>query len=160
MTLNELPRDRSNDYRLQLPKLAGDEMLMQISWRWYDGPLSGIIAYRGHPYWIESRHDDEFEQRVDEDGEVWTDWFKSFVLVELTSEQHQKFVRRHEVFRTHVGTYNDYDEMGKPLSPALRVIHPKERWAGYFDSKWEEPPLGDNRAIGWFVWFWGSAEHD
>ena len=133
---------------------------MRISWRWYDGPLSGVVIYRGCPYWTESRHDDEFQQRVDEQGEVWTDWFKPYVLVELTSEQHQKIVHQHEVFRACVGTHNDYDEAGERLLPALSVIHPKEQWAGYYNMKWEKLSLEDNHIVGWFVWFWGSAEHD
>lgn len=130
MTLKEL----TEDYRAYLTQIDGSEVLNHWAYRWYDDPLSGVALYRGQHYLFESRHDDEVQQRVDEHGGTWNDWYKSFVLVELSPEQYQQLAHSRE-----------------------RVIREQETWAGCFGTDWNKL-LSGNQVVGWFEWLWANAE--
>lgn len=164
MTLKELPKDDfAKDYRIQLPKLDGNEVTVQWSCRWYDGPLSGVATHRGQPCWFENRHDDEFRPQTDSEGEAWNDWFKPFLLIGLTAEQYQDCIRLRaslqqvyqENFRADIETDQNKE----------RVLHPRqafqgpEEWAIFYNAEWKKV-TSDNHITGWFEWLWASAEQE
>ncbi|MBZ0291425.1 MAG: hypothetical protein K8L99_02550 [Anaerolineae bacterium] len=153
----ELPED----YRSQLAQI--DEHQLRIMWHcgWYDGPLSGVIAYKDKSHWFESLwQDDEIRTYVDDHGVEWQEWYKRFLLLELSEKQYQEELYWYNLFREKVGTYWDYDESGNRKRDGS--FKPREMHSEYYDAAKNRKPrdFTNNVIVGWFEWHWASVEAD
>lgn len=153
----ELPKD----YRSHLAQI--DEHQLRIMWHcsWYDGPLSGVIAYKNKPYWFEIViQDDEFRTYTDEDGVEWREWYRRYLLLELSEEQYQEELYWNSLLREKVGAYWDYDEDGNRKRDGS--FKPREMHSEFYDAAKHRKPrdFTNNTIAGWFEWLWGRIEVD
>jgi hypothetical protein len=134
LTLAETAGDRY----LSAPRIAGDEVQLLWPSDYWDGPLSGLLVFRGERCWF---------QNVAE-NEDFTDpaaWYRRFVVLRLTSEQLEDELYWHDLFRKHVGTHTDYGaERGEVL--------PREQHRHFYDAyRLRKPPdYSDCEVLGWF----------
>jgi len=105
----------------------------------WDSPKSGMLTYRGEECWFEM---------VAEDQEETDGWYRRFVVLRLSREQHADELRWHELFREKVGLHTDYDEQGKRTTGLLR---PRELWKEFYDAHRHRPPrdFSANEILGW-----------
>lgn len=157
-TYLELPKD----YRSKLAQI--DEHQLRIMWHcgWYDGPLTGVIAYKNKPHWFQilDQDNEEFRTYTDEQGVEWLDWYRRYLLLELSEGQYQEELYWHNLFRGKVGTYWDYDEEGNRKRGGS--FKPREMHSEYYDAVKNKKPrdFTKNIVVGWFEWEWGRIEVD
>jgi hypothetical protein len=125
---------------VRLPKI--DWHSAKLLWHddYCDGPTSGLFLYQNKRYWFQV-----FDKSEDSNS---PDYFRRFVILELTENQMKEEVHWHELFVEKVGTHTDYDESGKRVIGALK---PKENWHEFYDAyeKRQKPNLLNNIVIGW-----------
>ena len=125
---------------LRLPQI--DWHAVKLLWPsdYWDGPKSGMLMYQGKRYWFQV-----FEESNDAD---LSDFFRRFVILELTEEQLNEEEYWHKLFREKVGAHTDFDESGKR---AIGALKPKEMWHEFYDAyqKRQEPDYSNNTVIGW-----------
>lgn len=132
--------DFTPEKRDQLPKVSRDDL--RIVWQvdYWDGPRSGVMAYRDQMVWFEV---------FDEPDEP--DVFRRFLLIALTPEQLAEERYWNELFRKKVGTHWDYDDSGNWVRGSLR---PKETQGEFYEPYRKRAPqdFSENEIIGWFAW--------
>ena len=125
---------------VRLPKI--DWHAAKLLWHddYWDGPKSGLLLYQDKRYWFQV-----FEESDDSD---LSDFFRRFVILELTEIQMKEEEHWHDLFREKVGTHTDYDESGMRVIGALK---PEEMWHEFYDAykKRQKPDLSNNIVIGW-----------
>jgi hypothetical protein len=77
------------------------------------------------------------------------DYYRRFLIVELSDEQLREKEYWHNLFREKVGTHTDFEVQGKTLEEKLK---PKETWDEFYRpyQQRKEVDLSDNLVIGWF----------
>lgn len=151
-TLPELP----DNYRSHFTQI--DESQLRIMW---PGPAGGVIAYQNKPHWFEAvSEDDEFRTYTDETGDEWLEWYRRFLLIELSEEQYQEELYWYNLFREKVGDYWDYDEHGHRKQGGS--LKPKEMHSDYYNAVKNRKPgdFANNLIVGWFEWLWGKVDRD
>jgi hypothetical protein len=106
----------------------------------WDGPLSGMLLYRGEMCWfamiVENEDDDE-------------SWYRRFAVIGLTSDQVADEQYWHDLFRTYVGTHTDYgvDEQRMP-----GAVLSQSNWNAFYDRYNEraKPDYSTRPILGWF----------
>jgi hypothetical protein len=116
---------------------------LRLLWHadFWDGPRSGMLDYRGEQCWFQAVAESE------EDGSTW---YRRFIVLRLSHEQHAEECRWHELFQAKVGVHTDYDE--HEMRPAVGSLWPPERWHEFYDAyKQRTPPdFSANEVLGWF----------
>lgn len=136
-------------YRVTLPEIPWRDVRIRFQWNYYDGIVSGVLVYRDLPRWFEAIDPDGYERRrTDERGAVFVDWYRDFIIVELSDAQYSEIFRRNELFREKVGTHWDYDENGQRVQGSLRPAPMHREFYAVQDS-WPAIDLSRNRLIGW-----------
>jgi hypothetical protein len=125
---------------LRAPRI--DPAAVRLLWHvdFWDGPRSGMLLYRGEERWF------ELVAEGDEAG-----WYRRFVVLRLSPEQHAEERRWHDLFRQHVGLHTDYDPQGQRPVGALR---PRAQWQGFYDAYRQRTSadFSGNEVLGWFEW--------
>ena len=118
----------------------------------YDGPLEGVCEVEGKKYYF-LFHDDHWYKLSKEDmnkvmnEELSLLWTRSFYLADLSEEQWEKEIKRHEDFCKYVGTYCNYNENG-----CLLDSDPKPEWQKFYDIYGEdERDYDDYEIVGWIA---------
>jgi hypothetical protein len=127
------------NYR-DLPRLPEDEVRLLWHDDFWDGPLSGVLEYRGERLWY-LLHEEAPES---EPG-----WYRRFLVVRLTPDQLREEEYWQDLFGRCVGTHADYGDSGRVLGE----LQPKERWSEFYDAYAKRAPmdLTENEVVGWFV---------
>jgi|SRR5579859_979807 len=122
----------------ELPKVETKEVRLLWHSSYWDGPVDGLLIYKGRKYWFEML----------DDGEVPGD-VRRFLIIELSPAELDEEERWHELFRAKVGMHCDYDEAGKARLGELR---PKEMWSEFYAAYDRRKPRqwSGNRVIAWF----------
>lgn len=155
--LPELPED----YRSQLAQIDERQLLIMWHCSWYDGPLSGVIAYKDKPHWFDILiQDDDLRSYADENGVTWLAWYRRYLILELSEEQYQEELYWNNLFREKVGTYWDYDEAGSRKKDGS--FKPREMHFDFYNAAKNRRPrdFTNNVIIGWFERLWGHVEGD
>jgi hypothetical protein len=124
---------------LRSPRIEPHEIRLLWHCDYWDGPISGMLVYRGEQCWFQVVAENETD-----------DWFRRFVVIRLTPEQLADELRWHELFRQKVGLHTDYDEHGhRELDKSL---HPREHWREFYDAYQHRTPhdFATNGVLGWF----------
>jgi hypothetical protein len=126
---------------LRAPRIARDEVRLLWHTDFWDGPRSGMLVYRGEECWFQV-----FAESEDDNS----NWYRRFLVLRLTSEQHAEECRWHDLFRTKVGIHTDYDE--QQGRPAEGFLWPRETWHEFYDASRERTPpdFSRNEVLGWF----------
>jgi len=98
---------------------------------YYDGPLSGIVIFGGHHFYVESIY---FEDKC-----WWASW-------ELTPQELQTALENNRIFEENVGSHTRYfrDEEGD-LQRDLSLVKPQETWGNYYKN--DQVPKVDYNAV-------------
>jgi hypothetical protein len=126
---------------MRVPRIDREEVRLLWHSDYWDGPLSGMLAYRGEECWFEAVAENDPAGR----------WCRRFVLLRLSAGQRADEVRWHGLFREHVGHHTDYDDRGgRPVGS----VHPPEKWPGFYDAyrRRTPPDYSANAVLGWFEW--------
>jgi hypothetical protein len=120
-----------------------DRADVRLLWHvdFWDGPRSGMLVYRGEECWF---------QVVAESKDDDTAWYRRFVVLRLSPEQHAEECRWHELFRSKVGVHTDYE--APEQRPAVGYLWPREWWHEfYYAYRQRTPPdFSANEVLGWF----------
>src|SRR6266704_872833 len=90
------------DSYLQLPRIDRSEITLLWASDWWDGPKSGLLRYEGTKYW--------FELCSESDDPQFADYYRRFLIIQLSDEQMEEEEYWHELFREKVGHHTDFDE--------------------------------------------------
>ena len=130
-----------HDAYTSLPKLGkGDVTFLWYSDFW-DGPKSGMALYQGRKYWFqlfqESQHPD------------LSDFYRRFLLIDLSDEQLSEEERWHALFQEKVGRHMDFgtnqrDEINRLKPPTVQ----EEFYSRYKQRK--PMQIDDNTVVAWF----------
>jgi hypothetical protein len=129
------------DGYLLAPRIGGAEVRLLWHADFWDGPRSGMLAYRGEECWF---------QVVAESEDDAAPWYRRFAVLRLTPEQHAEECRWHELFRSKVGVHTDYEPRGP--RPAGGFLWPREGWHEFYDPyrRRTKPDFSGNEVLGWF----------
>src|SRR2546426_2432789 len=107
-----------------------DEREMQLLWSvaWWDGPLSGLLEYRGQKCWFHFHHEDETDC-----GRGGCSHYH-YILYAVTQDQ----ILEAETWLNSLGRWDS--EMGKYLARD-EAVH---------DESWNCPDRSVAKPIGWF----------
>jgi hypothetical protein len=100
-----------------------------------------MLVYRAQECWFqvvaESEHDNP-------------EWYRRFVVLRLSPEQHAEECRWHDLFRAKVGVHTDYEELSQ--RPAVGFRWPREHWHEFYDPYQQRTPrdFSGNEVMGWF----------
>lgn len=135
MRLREL---ETRDPPADLPLLRENEyMFLWIDGFW-DGPMSGMLLYKGREHWFEMFRENDDDISLDK-------WYRRYAIVVLTPEQLSKEHEVHRDFQRYVGTHW---EVGNPGN-----VRPTEEHHLFYDKHLEycrTRRFGDNEVIAWF----------
>ena len=125
---------------LRAPRIDRAEVRLLWHDAFWDGPRSGMLLYCGEDCWFEV---------VAENEDDATAWYRRFVVLRLSREQHAEELRWHELFRVNVGAHTDYNEEGH--SP-VGSLQPRERWQKFYEAYERRNPrdFSGNEVLGWF----------
>lgn len=139
MTLAEITA--GGDYQ-HAPRI--DRAEVRLLWHddFWDGPMSGMLLYRGQECWF---------QMVAESEDDASGWYRRFVVLQLSPEQHAEELRWHGLFQRSVGGHSDYPEIGQRAAGDVR---PREQWSAFYDSYRKRTPRDFSGCdiSGWFEW--------
>jgi hypothetical protein len=118
-----------------LPRIDRSEVRLLWHSGYWDGPTSGLCLYRGRRCWFE----------MCAEGDEGDDFYRRFLLLELTKEQLDEEEHWHELFCRKVGTHCDHDD-------ARGEVLPRESWHEFYDEhrKRGKVDYSGNPALGWF----------
>jgi hypothetical protein len=102
------------------PVLNQDHVIPRWHLDYYDGPLAGIIEYKGK--FLYARHLYYMDRRW------WAAW-------ELTPEELQTEQTRHELFEKYVGTHTSYVPDGDGDYRVNHNVKPEGDWRQFYDNK-------------------------
>jgi hypothetical protein len=125
----------------RLPKI--DQSQLQFLWHsdFWDGPKNGLLVLDGRKYWFQV-----FEESADPD---LRDFYRRFLIVELTPVQLAEEEEWHMLFQEKVGRYSDYGSNAREELAKVRPRHVQEEF--YRRYRGRIPlDIGGNRAVGWF----------
>jgi hypothetical protein len=128
------------DY-LRAPRIDGADVRLLWHADFWDGPRSGMLVYRGEECWF---------QVIAESEDDNPDWYRRFVVLRLTPEQHAEEKRWHELFRAKVGVHADYEK--QETRPQVGFLWPCEHWHEFYDPYRQRTPpdFSANEVLGWF----------
>lgn len=129
--MKEVPtlHDFKTDYdtlKELVPQIAEEELSPVMIADFYDGPLEGIVEYKGQKFWYEVVSDFVNQQS------------RYFALVELSNEDYKVELYWHRLFEDHVS---------KGLSEEQ-----KAEWESTYGvyQKQRENTYGGKQVVGWF----------
>ena len=136
---------------LKYPKIDKSEIQLLWHCNYWDGPITGLLKYQDKKYWFEMCKNYQhylglFNEEIEEIEEF--EYFRCYTIHELTSEELIEEEKRHELFRTHVGTHTDYNENGTQTGSVNSDANIQE-----FNDKYKniKPQIyNKNTVIGWF----------
>lgn len=128
----------TGDYQ-RTPRIDRAEVRLLWHADFWAGPLSGMLTHQGRERW--------FVRVAESEGEA-SGWYRRFVVLSLSAEQHAEESRWHDLFRRCVGGHTDYDEDEREIGDVL----PRERWAEFYDAYRGRVPgdFSGCEVIGWF----------
>ena len=122
---------------------ALDQSRLEFLWYsdFWDGPKNGLLVFDGSKYWFQM-----FEESADPD---FKDFYRRFLVVELTTAQLEVEERWHILFREKVGCHTDYRYNHRE---ELARLKPRNVQEEFYDQYKRRIPLdiNGNRAVGWF----------
>jgi hypothetical protein len=129
-----------DDYS-RAPQIDGAEVRLLWHVDFWDGPRSGMLAYRGQECWYQV-----VAQSEDDDA----GWYRRFVVLRLSPEQYAEERRWHELFRAKVGVHTDYEEQKQ--RPRVGFLWPREHWREFYEpyQRRTPPDFSGNEVLGWF----------
>ena len=132
---------RENGEYRSLPEL--DRSRLEFLWHsdFWDGPKNGLLVFDGCKYWFQM-----FEESADPDLK---DFYRRFLVLELTPAQLEEEERWHALFQEKVGYHSDsrYNQREE-----LAQLKPRNVQVEFYNLYKARVPLdvNANRAIGWF----------
>lgn len=132
-------RELSDLELTQLEKFNPEGMKWIYHSNYYDGPLSGMVEYRGLRYWINC---------YDQDANVDGVWYRRFTVWTLSPESEKWEKERHSKFRELVGPHCDYEDFQEPWFNEKKYPH----WKTYYDLYPPKPCPLTGTLVGWAEW--------
>ena len=147
----------------QIP--ISDIMLLWHNNYW-DGILTGTLLYNEKIcHFSDCDENDEkyYDQELDDYVRV-DNWYRRFLIYEMTNDQLKKELYWHQLFEIYVGQHTTYDVDGKYyLSGKTRYLHqgipcalgtrPPELHHNFYEKRkqyYKEIDYSNNKIIGWF----------
>jgi hypothetical protein len=129
------------DGYLRVPQIDPAELRLLWHADFWDGPRSGMLLYRGEECWFQVIAENEDEQ---------ANWYRRFLLLRLTPEQHAEECYWHQLFRAKVGVHTDYVE--QEPRPPVGFLWPQEHWHEFYEPYRQRTPpdFSANEVLGWF----------
>ena len=129
------------DTYIRLPKI--DQGEVQLLWHcdYWDGPKSGLLLYNGKKHW--------FQVYQESDDSDFRDYYRRFLIIELSEAQLKEEEYWHALFQEKVGTHTDYVPQGKSHAEQLK---PRELWHEFYEAyqKRQQLDLSQNHIVGWY----------
>jgi hypothetical protein len=118
VNLNDLPKIESSNYRL----LWFDDF--------YDGDINGILLYQNKKYW--------YQIYSESDDEEYSDYYRRYIIIELTELQISEEEYWHTLFQ---------EKVGYPVA-----TQPQEMWSEFYEpnKSRKHRDFSKNIVIGWF----------
>lgn len=128
------------------PEIRLDEVRWRFISDYYDGPISGLLDFRGRMYRFCCFPEDIPDQRI-------------YVLHELSPEELTDSLRCKARFEELVGTHWSFDDQGKPLPSVARK---PESVRQFYEGRTRTPAPHpqDKPIVAWFVVGAGGREAD
>lgn len=134
---------------LKLPQVGGDEITLLWDEGYWDGRLSGKCLYLGKMHYFNcvdmgrvvfKKEDpgEEDDSNDEIDRERSDPWWRRFSLTPMTDDESMEALRRHELFRKHVGEHCDYS-LEEVQKRAFGATKPQSEWPSYFNEKKKWP---------------------
>ena len=100
-----------------------------------------MLLYQDEKYW--------FEIVAESDDPDFQDYYRRFLIIELSDQQLQEEEYWHELFREKVGNHTDYELQGIPHKEKLK---PKDIWDEFYEpyQRRTEIDLSNNVVVGWY----------
>ena len=132
---------RENGEYRSLPEL--DRTRLEFLWYsdFWDGPKNGLLVFDGCKYWFEM-----FEESADPD---FKDFYRRFLVLEITQAQLEEEERWHTLFQEKVGYHTTY---GRNEREEVARLKPPNVQQEFYDQYKRRIPrdINRNRAIAWF----------
>ena len=138
--MNYTEATRGNSYQ-SLPKLDRSELSLLWYSDFWDGPKSGLLLLQGGKYWFQM-----FEESQDPD---LADFYRRFLVVELTEEQLSEEEQWHALFQEKVGRHTDYGLNRREELAKLRPRHIQEEFYSLYRER-KPLDINSNPVVGWF----------
>ena len=138
MTFSEA---KENSKYRSLPEL--DRSQLELLWYsdFWDGPKNGLLVFDGRKYWFQV-----FQESIEPD---FNDFYRRFLVVELTPAQLAEGEGWHALFQEKVGYHTDY---GHNQGAELARLKPRKVQEEFYNQYRARTPLdiSVNQVIGWF----------
>lgn len=131
MTLEEF-QNLDSIKNIEIPRLSGNNDEIKLLWYldYYDGELTGILEYKTQKCYF------HMVNHIEEDKK----YYRLYAIVPLSDEEFSNELKRHELFRKHVGWHTDY------LTDKCR-IQPESEWHKFYDVKFPDYQYMQNTVI-------------
>ena len=132
---------RENGEYRSLPKL--DRSRLEFLWYsdFWDSPKNGLLVFDGCKYWFQM-----FEESADPD---FRDFYRRFLVLELTPSQLEEEERWHALFQEKVGCHTDYRYNQREELAKLKPRNVQEEFYNQYKAR-VRLDVNANPAIGWF----------
>lgn len=105
-----------------LTKINFEELKFLFYSDWWDGPVSGLVEYKKQTCW--------FEVLKENDGSDPENYYRRYLIIELSVEQIDEFEFRQKLFEEKVGRHWTPDERGICNT---RLVKPLETHHEFYD---------------------------
>ena len=106
----------------------------------YDGMLSGICDIKGKKCKAEM---------ISESSQEKCDWYRKYIIIELTEQQYKEELYWHNLFLENVGNHWDNTSEQKAIG---NVVHSRDKWDNFYIPYKEKykPNFNENKVVGWY----------
>jgi hypothetical protein len=120
------------------PRLDETEITLLHHLDWWDGPLNGVIAYRGDVFWFDFYHfDRDTSPYASLDPEDRHYFYLAFPLAPQENDEcERRFTELEDLRRRYLAAREKEQQKATGAEPGWR---------------WTGPDLGDRTPIGWFT---------
>ena len=134
---------------LLTPTIERNEVKLLWASDYWDGPLSGMLEYKSQPYWFLLCAEGTDNCAEESSQESNSDWYRRFMVVELSTAQLQDEEYWHELFKQKVGMHMDYDQDENQHGV---IVNSKEVESEFYEpyKKRTAPDLSETQVICWF----------
>lgn len=155
VTLEEAKKDFNSIREMEEYDDDGETVRKLWHQNYWDGPLSGVVMFKGREHWFECVLEGVVGKTID--GSLLD--ARAFAIVALTDEQIAELYARHRDFQENVGRHCDYSysDEGKSSRQLGNLASKDKRDDFYARAKTLEPlDFSQNRVVAW----WGRMMSD
>jgi len=135
-------RVKEADSLNKLDKIDRHEVKLLWANEWWDGPISGMLMYRGEKCW--------FQLFIDPDDPEVEKFPRQYLVIELSNDQLKEEEYWQTLFLEMVGSNNVWDEDGIRHTDRLKPLESRNEFFK-LAKKRKPTDLSENRVVGFFA---------